>query len=86
MDGEFVPEEEKASLRQTVSAETSAKMREMLYGTRTAMRNNGTDPAGYFVGGKRELRRRLLMENIRLIRRPGLILGLGGRRGNYRNT
>ena len=38
--------------RQTISEETSAAMRQMLYNTRSMWRINGTDPEGYYVGGK----------------------------------
>ncbi len=40
------------AVRRTVSETTSQQMREMLYGTRHTWRNNGTDPAGYYIGGK----------------------------------
>lgn len=52
IDGNFVKNEERKPVRQTVSQETSAVMRQMLYGTRSMWRNNGTDAAGYYVGGK----------------------------------
>lgn len=52
VDGEFVPSEEKGVVRKTVSEETSESMRQMLYGTRSAWRLNGTDKEGYYVGGK----------------------------------
>lgn len=52
VDGEFVPSEAKEAVRQTISEETSAAMREMLYGTRRTWRANGMDPEGYYVGGK----------------------------------
>lgn len=51
-NGEFIPAEEKPAERQTISEETSAAMREMLYNTRSMWRINGTDPAGFYVGGK----------------------------------
>ncbi len=51
-NGEFVENEPKGAVRRTVSAGTSAMMREMLYGTRRAWRANGTDKEGYYVGGK----------------------------------
>lgn len=51
-NGKLVAREEAKPVRQTVSATTSAAMREMLYNTRAAFRTNGTDPAGYYVGGK----------------------------------
>ncbi len=52
VNGEFVENEPKEAVRETISPETSALMREMLYNTRRAWRNNGTDKAGYYVGGK----------------------------------
>lgn len=51
-NGKFVEKQAQAAVRDTVSAETSATMREMMYNTRKAWRENGTDPAGYYVGGK----------------------------------
>ena len=52
VDGELVEKATTGPVRQTVSEETSAVMKEMLYNTRKAWRNNGTDAAGYYVGGK----------------------------------
>lgn len=52
VNGEFVEKEAKPAVRQTVEPETSAAMKEMLYNTRWAWRKNGTDPEGYYVGGK----------------------------------
>lgn len=52
VDGEFVENEQKEPAREVLSQETSALMREMLYNTRRAWRNNGTDKMGYYVGGK----------------------------------
>lgn len=51
-NGEFVKNEPKAAVRQTVSEATSETMRTMLRGTRRAWRANGTDKDGYDVGGK----------------------------------
>lgn len=51
-NGKLVAREAAKPARQTVSATTSAAMREMLYNTRAAFRINGTDPAGYYIGGK----------------------------------
>ena len=51
-NGEFLYQDSPEPIRQTISAETSATMRQMLYGTRIWYRNNGTDPAGYYIGGK----------------------------------
>ncbi len=52
VNGEFVKNEPQEAARQTVSEETSAAMREMLYNTRSAWRKNGFDKEGYYVGGK----------------------------------
>lgn len=52
VEGKFVEKEEQAPVRRAVSAETSATMREMMYNTRKSWRENGTDPAGYYIGGK----------------------------------
>ena len=51
-DGEFKYGEFPEVIRQTVSVETSETMRQMLYGTRSYKRANGTDPEGYYIGGK----------------------------------
>lgn len=50
--GEFVKKENGKPVRNTISQETSATMREMLYNTRKAWRNSGLDKEGYYVGGK----------------------------------
>lgn len=52
VDGEFVEDEAKPAIRQVISESTSAAMREMLYNTRRMWRANGTDAAGFYVGGK----------------------------------
>lgn len=51
-DGEVVDTTPRKVVRRTVTQETSAAMREMLYNTRRAYRANGTDKEGYYVGGK----------------------------------
>lgn len=51
-NGKLVKKETGSIQRITVSQETSAKMREMLYNVRTGQRADGTDPEGYYVGGK----------------------------------
>ncbi len=51
-DGEFVRAGNNTAVRRTISEETSATMREMLYGTRTLRRLYGIDEKGYYVGGK----------------------------------
>ena len=52
VDGEFVRAPEEGAVRQTLSEETSATMREMLYGTRLSRRLYGIDKTGYHIGGK----------------------------------
>lgn len=52
VNGEFIAEEKREAARQTISEETSAAMRQMLYNTRSMWRINETDPEGYYVGGK----------------------------------
>ena len=52
VEGELVKNEAKEAVRQTVGEGASATMREMLYNTRRSFRANGTDAAGYYVGGK----------------------------------
>lgn len=51
-NGKFVQNGAKSAVRQTVSEATSSSMREMLYGTRSVWRKNGTDKPGFYVGGK----------------------------------
>ncbi len=51
-DGEVVDTTPRKVVRRTVTQETSAAMREMLYNTRRAQRTNGVDKAGYHIGGK----------------------------------
>lgn len=51
-NGEFIANETQEAARRTISEKTSAAMREMLYNTRSMWRINGTDPAGFYVGGK----------------------------------
>ena len=51
-DGEFLYQDSPEPIRSTVSAETSATMRQMLYGTRSYKRTQGVDKPGYYIGGK----------------------------------
>ncbi|MBQ3469587.1 penicillin-binding protein 2 [Candidatus Saccharibacteria bacterium] len=51
-NGDFLYQDSPESIRTTVSTETSSTMRQMLYGTRAYKRTNGTDKAGYYIGGK----------------------------------
>lgn len=50
--GDFNYEEFPEVVRQTISTETSATMREMLYNVRSYKRTQGIDGAGYYIGGK----------------------------------
>ena len=51
-NGVLVKNENKAAVRDVLSEDTSATMRRMLWGTRSARRIYGIDKAGYYVGGK----------------------------------
>lgn len=51
-DEGFVEAEPKAAVRKTISEETSAAMRAMMWGTRNTKRLQGVDKAGYYIGGK----------------------------------
>ncbi len=51
-NGEITGITPRKAVRRTVTQETSAAMREMLYNTRRSWRTNGLDAAGYYVGGK----------------------------------
>lgn len=51
-DGEFKYQDSPESIRQTISKETSATMREMLWGVRVGNRLRGEDKDGYYIGGK----------------------------------
>ncbi|MFV0485198.1 MAG: peptidoglycan D,D-transpeptidase FtsI family protein [Candidatus Saccharimonadales bacterium] len=51
VNGTLVKVDEKGPVRQTISAETSKTMREMLIGVRSVV-GNGNDPKGYIVGVK----------------------------------
>ena len=51
-DGEFKYQDEPEPIRRAISEETSATMREMLYGTRIGNRMRGEDAPGYYIGGK----------------------------------
>ncbi len=51
-DGKFIYNQAPEAVRETISAESSATMREMLKGTRNLMRYYGIDKPGYMIGGK----------------------------------
>ena len=51
-DGTYEEKEAATPVRRAVSEETSAQMRQMLWGTRSWWRTTGDDPAGYYIGGK----------------------------------
>ncbi len=52
VNGELVKAPLKEPVRQTISTDTSATMRKMLWGTRSYKRTGGVDRSGYYVGGK----------------------------------
>ena len=51
-DGKLVAKEKAGPVRRAVSESTSATMREMMWGTRSLMRQQGIDRDGYYIGGK----------------------------------
>ena len=51
-NGEFLYQDSPEPVRQVISKDTSATMRQMLYGTRIGNRLRGEDPEGYLIGGK----------------------------------
>ena len=51
-NGEFKYQDSPEPVRQAISSETSATMRQMLYGTRVGNRLRGEDRSGYVIGGK----------------------------------
>ena len=51
-DGTFLYNQAPEAVRETISSESSATMREMLRGTRNLMRTYGIDKPGYMIGGK----------------------------------
>lgn len=81
MDGEFVPAETKGAVRRTVSQETSAAMRQMLYGTRNEWRIKGVDAEGYFVGGKTGTAQVIRDGKYVLNETVGTYVGFGGTEG-----
>ena len=81
VNGEFVKAEEREPVRQTVSPSTSKAMKEMLYGTRNTWRNNGTDPAGYYVGGKTGTAQVIRDGEYVLDETEGTYIGFGGTEG-----
>ena len=81
VDGEFIPEEEKPALRRTISQETSAAMREMLYGTRSEWRRKGVDTEGYYVGGKTGTAQVIRDGAYVLDETVGTYIGFGGTEG-----
>ena len=50
--GEFKYQDSPEPVRRAISKETSATMREMLYGVRVGNRLRGEDRPGYYIGGK----------------------------------
>lgn len=80
-NGEFVPAEEKAAVRKTVSQETSAAMREMLHGTRNEWRNKGVDQPGYYIGGKTGTSQEIINGEYSFDQTTGTYIGFGGTEG-----
>lgn len=79
-NGKFVEEAEKEPVRQTISADTSATLREMLYNVRTAF-NKTIDPPGYYVGGKTGTAQAIENGAYTFDEMVGSYLGFGGATG-----
>lgn len=84
-NGEFIESEEKREpVRQTISQETSATMREMLYNTRRTWRTNGTDKPGYYVGGKTGTAQVIKNGEYSMDETVATYIGAGGTEGSCR--
>lgn len=81
VNGNFVAAEKKPALRRTISQETSAAMREMLYNTRREWRSKGTDAAGYYIGGKTGTAQVIRDGAYVLDETVGVYVGFGGTEG-----
>lgn len=79
--GKFVAQEKQKPVRNTISQETSAAMREMLYNTRTMWRKNGLDRNGYYVGGKTGTAQVIRDGAYSLDETVATYVGFGGREG-----
>ena len=80
-NGTFAEKTEFKPVRETVSEETSATMREMLYGTRAKWRSNGTDKEGYYVGGKTGTAQTIINGGYSFDTTVASYVGFGGTRG-----
>lgn len=82
LENDVLAEKEQAGPeRRTVSEETSAAMREMLYGVRYASRADGTDAAGYYVGGKTGTAQVIVDGAYSMTETQGTYIGFGGTAG-----
>ncbi len=80
-NGEFIYYDSPEAIRQTVSAGTSATMREMLYGTRANRRLTGVDRAGYYIGGKTGTSQAIIDGAYSFAETTGNYIGFGGSAG-----
>ncbi len=80
-DGKLVEKAAGQAVRQTVSEETSATMRQMLYETRKTYRSNGTDKEGTFIGGKTGTAQVIRNGEYSLDETVATYVGFGGKEG-----
>jgi len=77
----FVAREHSGTIRQVVSPETSATMREMIWGTRGLQRLYGIDRAGYYIGGKTGTAQGIKNGAYTFDETTGSYIGFGGTEG-----
>ena len=80
-DGKFVAKERKGPVRDVVSEETSATMREMIWGTRGLQRTYGIDRPGYYIGGKTGTAQGIKNGAYTFDETTGSYIGFGGTEG-----
>ncbi|MBR3233506.1 penicillin-binding protein 2 [Candidatus Saccharibacteria bacterium] len=79
--GEFIYYDSPEPIRETVSADTSATMRGMLYGTRANRRMTGVDKPGYYIGGKTGTSQTIIDGAYSFAETIGNYIGFGGSEG-----
>ena len=80
-DGEFKYQDSPEPVRQAISKETSATMRQMLWGVRVGNRLRGEDRDGYFIGGKTGTSQGIKDGAYTFDETIGNYVGFGGRAG-----
>ena len=81
-DGTFLYNDAPEAVRRTISAESSATMRQMLKGTRNMSRLYGVDKPGYLVGGKTGTSQGIKNGEYTFDETVGSYVGFGGAEGD----